>query len=121
MAGDADAYLVDTSTGRLTVKYGWNHWVSVHGRGSKAHNAVVANRGALERLLAEAGIPETEARPLAAKLWKDRPKRSLRSGEAEAWETPWKRHPHVMLVLVLLLLIAMAVLGISLKTGIVFA
>jgi hypothetical protein len=121
MAGDVDAYLVDTSTGQLTVQYGWNQWVSVHCRGSKVHKAVIANRRALERLLAAAGIPETEARPLAAKLWKDRPKRALRGGEAEAWETPWKRHPKVLLVLVLLLLVAMAVLGISLKTGIVFA
>jgi hypothetical protein len=120
MAGDVDAYSVDTSTGRLTVQYGWNRWVSVHARGSHVHKAVVANRRGLERLLAEAGVPEIEVRPLAARLWKDRPKSALRAVETDAWEGPWKRHPGLALVIGLLLLVAVAALGITLKTGIVF-
>jgi hypothetical protein len=98
MARDVDTYLVQTSAGDATVQYGWNRWISVSGRGLTPRRAVVGNRRGLERLLADAGIPPNEARVHARKLWSDRPSGSLRRGEAEAWEGPWKQHPYGTLV-----------------------
>jgi hypothetical protein len=98
MAGDADTFLVDTSAGQVTVQYGWNRWVTVSGSNGAPQKAVVGNRRGLERLLVEAGIPQTEARSHARKLWSDRPRKTLRRGEAEAWEGPWKQHPYGTLI-----------------------
>jgi hypothetical protein len=98
MARDVDTYLVQTSAGQATVQYGWNKWVSVTGRGLTASQGVIGSRRGLEGLLVEAGIPETEARSHARELWSNRPRPSLRRGEAEAWEGPWKQHPYGTLI-----------------------
>ena len=98
MARDVDTYLVQTSAGDAVVQYGWNKWISVSGRGLTPCQAIVSKRRGLERLLVEAGVPPSEARIHARKLWSDRPSSSLRGGEAEAWEGPWKQHPYGTLV-----------------------
>jgi hypothetical protein len=98
MARDVDTYLLDTSVGQVTVQWGWNKWVSINGRGLSACQAVISNRRGLEQLLVKGGIPEAEARPHAKRLWSDRPDGSLRRGEAEAWEGPWKQHPYGTLI-----------------------
>jgi coenzyme F420-reducing hydrogenase beta subunit len=101
MAGDADTYLADTSTGEVSVHYGWESWVVVHRKGSADQRAVVRNRRALERLLVDAGVPGIEAKSLAPGLWKSRPKGAHREGVDDAWEDPWKRHGTVTLVMFL--------------------
>jgi hypothetical protein len=120
MAGSDDTYLVDTSIGQLTVQYGWNRWVSISGRGTAAHKAVVASRGGLDRLLIQAGVPELEARRLAKRLWGDRPGHALRRGDASPWESPWKQHPVWSLMLFLLLFALMATLVVVLQLDIIF-
>jgi hypothetical protein len=120
MAGSDDTYLVDTSIGQLSVQYGWNRWVSISGRGTAAHKAVVASRRGLDRLLVQAGVPKSEARLLAKKLWGDRPGHALRRGDASAWESPWKQHPVWSLMLFLFLFALMATLVIALKLDIIF-
>jgi hypothetical protein len=120
MGGSGDTYLVDTSLGQLTIQYGWNQWVSVTRRGAAAHKAVVASRRGLEGLLVRAGVPEAEARPLAKRLWSDRPSQALRRGDAAAWESPWKQHPVWSLVLFLFLFALMATLVVALKLDIIF-
>jgi hypothetical protein len=99
MAGDADTYLVDTSTGEVSVHYGWESWVVVHRRGSTAQRAVVRNRRSLERLLVDAGVSGSEAKSLAPGLWKSRPKGAHREGVDDPWEDPWKRHRNLTLVI----------------------
>jgi len=99
MAGDADTYLVDTSTGEVRVHYGWESWVVVDRKGSRAQRAVVCNRRALERLLVNAGVPDIEAKSLAPGLWKSRPKGTHREGVHDAWEDPWKRHRTLTLLI----------------------
>jgi hypothetical protein len=102
MGGDADTYLVDTSAGEVTVHYGWESWVTVEMRASPAQRAVVGSRGALERLLVAAGVPQTEARSLAPRLWKGRPKDAHRAGVSDPWMDPWKHRPTLTLVMFLL-------------------
>ena len=99
MAGDADTYLVDTSAGEVSVHYGWESWVVVHRQGSSAQRAVVRNRRGLERLLVDAGVPGTEARSLAPRLWKGRPRDAHRGGVSDPWEDPWKRRRNLTLLI----------------------
>ena len=106
MAVYADTYLVDTSAGELNVQYGWEGWVVVQAPGSRVKRAVVRNCRGLERLLVDAGVPESEARSLAPGLWKGRPRGIDRAGVADPWTDPWKRHPNLTLALFLLSLVA---------------
>jgi hypothetical protein len=112
MGSDADTFLIDTSAGQLRVPYGWNEWVTVDRAGAQTRSAVVRGRGDLERLLAEAGVPEAEAAPHARRLWSDRPTSGSR-GEGDPWEPPWKRHSNGTLVMFLLglAIVVIAIVG----------
>lgn len=77
-----------TSVGEIVVDYAFDSWVLVE-TPTASEQRRVRSAGELASLLEELGLPEPEARPVAAELWRQRPF-DARVRAARPWEAGWR-------------------------------